>query len=71
MLAWIRRLARRGEPTPGQRAAEGALGRAEAALEEAEARRPLVEAVAAHLRAQRSANHFAERIKAALEGGAQ
>ena len=71
MLAWIRRLGRRGEPTPGQRAAEDALDRAEAALEAAEARRPLVETVAAHLRAARAENHFAERIRDALEGGAQ
>ncbi|MEU4256252.1 hypothetical protein AB0F84_08730 [Streptomyces fradiae] len=71
MVGWIRRLVRRGEPTPGQRAAEGALDRAREARQAAEARRPLVEAVAERLRATRAENHFAERIKAALEGGAQ
>jgi Tfp pilus assembly protein PilX len=71
MIEWIRRLVRRGEPTPGQRAADGALERAQSALREAEERRPLVEAAARRLRLERAENHFADRIRAALEGGAQ
>ncbi len=71
MVGWIRRLVRRGEPTPGQRAAEGALDRAREARQAAEARRPAVRAAVERLRAERQENHFAERIRHALEGGAQ
>ncbi|WP_030387079.1 DUF7620 family protein [Streptomyces sp. NRRL S-241] len=59
----------RGRTTAGQQAADGALDRAQCALEEAEARRPEVEAVARVLRVARGENHFAERISAVLRGG--
>ncbi|GGU61819.1 DUF7620 family protein [Streptomyces lavendofoliae] len=68
MIGWIKRLARQGKPTPGQRAAEGALERAISAREEAEKRRPMVLAQAARIRREREANHFASRIRMALEG---
>ncbi|MFI6105855.1 hypothetical protein [Streptomyces sp. NPDC051310] len=71
MIEWIRRLVRRGEPSQGQREAEGALDRARTAREQAEERRPLVEAAVQRLRREREENHFADRIRAALEGGAQ
>lgn len=69
MIGWIRRLVRRDERTPGQRAADGALVRAQHARQEAEDRRPVVVAVVQRLRAERHENHFADRIRAALEGG--
>jgi hypothetical protein len=71
MIAWIKRLVRRGKETPGQRAAEGALERAKCARQEAEERQPYVDAAVSRLRTARAENHFAERIRAALEGGAQ
>lgn len=71
MLRWLRRtIGCRGKPTAGQRAASGALDRAQCARQEAENRRPEVEAAARILRAARDENHFAERIAAALRGGA-
>lgn len=69
MLAWLRRLIGRGRPSPGQRAAGGALARAQSARHQAEARRPEVEEAAGILRRARLENHFAERISAALRGG--
>jgi hypothetical protein len=71
VIGWIRRLARHGRRSDGQQAAEGALERARSARQEAEARRPLVDAMAARIRRERAENHFSERIRAALEGGAQ
>jgi hypothetical protein len=68
MIGWIKRLARRGKPSPGQQAADGALERATSARREAEQRRPLVQAQADRIRAQREANQFARRIRMALEG---
>lgn len=68
MIEWIKRLARRGKPSPGQRAADGALERARSAREEAEERRPFVQAQAARIRREREANQFARRIRMALEG---
>lgn len=69
MIRWMKRLRRRGEPTPGQQAAGAALDRARSARQEAEERRPAVQAAAAKLRHAREENHFAARIRAALEGG--
>jgi hypothetical protein len=71
MLRWFKRTmgCRASRTTPGQRAADGALDRAQCALEAAEARRPEVEAAARLLRSARAENHFAERITAALRGG--
>ncbi|WP_420716887.1 DUF7620 family protein [Streptomyces sp. H27-H5] len=59
----------RSRPSPGQRAAEGALDRAQCALQAAEDRRPAVEAAARVLREARRENHFAERIGIVLRGG--
>ena len=70
MLRWMRRRRRRGEPTPGQRAAGAALDRARVAQKEAEERRPLVRAEAANMRRLRDENRFAAKIRAAFEGGA-
>jgi hypothetical protein len=69
MLRWLTRVIGRGKPRAGQRAAEGALDRAQCARQEAESRRPEVEAAARVLRTARLENHFAERIAAALRGG--
>ncbi len=67
MIAWVRRLARgrdRIHPSDSQLALE----RAREAREAAEARRPVVAAVADKLRRAREENHFAERIEAAFRG---
>jgi hypothetical protein len=68
VIEWIRRLVRRGEPSQGQREAEGALDRARSAREEAEERRPIVAAMAEQIRQERAENRFATRIRMALEG---
>lgn len=68
MRRWLMRLIGRGRPSAGQRAAGGALVRAQRARHAAEARRPEVEAAAEVLRAARYENHFAERIAAAYRG---
>jgi hypothetical protein len=74
-MRWISRLLRRRpEPTPrqqtaGQREADKALTRARAARQEAESRRPAVDKLASRLARERERNHFAEIVRAALEGG--
>lgn len=57
-------------PTPGQRDAAQALRRAERAREEARRRRPEVTECVSELRQARTTNHFAERFRATMEGGA-
>lgn len=64
---WIVR--HRHGDTPGQVAADAALGRAELARDAAARRGPEVTAVADRLRALRERNHFAEMIDQALRGG--
>lgn len=61
---------RRGE-TPGQADARAALARAEAARDEVASRGAEVAEVAAELREWRERNHFAERFREALGGGAR
>jgi len=75
-MRWIRRLLRRRpEPTPqrpdtpGQKAAEKALTRAQMARRDVEAQRPAVSQVASRLARERQRNHFAELFRASLEGG--
>ncbi|WP_459112784.1 DUF7620 family protein [Streptomyces sp. MS191] len=68
MRIWLMRLIGRRHPTAGQRAAGGALARAQRDRIAAEARRPEVEAAAEVLRLARYENHFAERIAAAYRG---
>jgi hypothetical protein len=74
-MRWISRLLRRRpEPaprqeTPGQREAEKALSRARAARREVESKRPAVDKVASRLARERERNHFADMVRAALEGG--
>ncbi|MCP9205487.1 DUF7620 family protein [Streptomyces sp. NEAU-Y11] len=68
MLGWIRRLRRRGEPTPGQQAAEAALDRARVARQEAEERRPLVIAEVQRMRRLREENNFEAKIRAVFGG---
>ena len=74
-MRWISRLLRRRpkptprQETPGQREAENALSRARAARQEAERQRPAVNKVASRLARERQRNHFAEIVRAALEGG--
>ena len=65
---WLLRMIGKRRPTAGQRAAGGALARAQQARIAAEARRPEVEAAAKVLRTARIENHFAERIAAAYRG---
>jgi hypothetical protein len=69
MLAWIRRL-RRPRPesteptaTPGQRAADAALSRAEAARARVRAQREQVQADAGWWRRRREENHLAELVR--------
>ncbi|MFD8199962.1 hypothetical protein [Streptomyces sp. NPDC059701] len=47
---------------------EAALKRAQEARKQAEARQPIVSAVAAKIRDAREENHFRERIEAAFRG---
>lgn len=61
-MRWTKR---RGE---GQADADAALSRAVEARDAAKRRRPEIDAVVGRLRALRRRNHFAEMIKAALEG---
>lgn len=56
--------------TPGQRDAARALRRAERARDEARRRRTEVAECASELRQARTTNHFAERFRASMEGGA-
>lgn len=58
------------KPSPGRRDAARALHRAECARDEALSRRAEVEETAARLREVRRENHFAERFRMTLEGGA-
>ncbi|WP_431781691.1 DUF7620 family protein [Streptomyces chumphonensis] len=60
---------RRREQRAGQRAADAALTRAHLARAAAESCRPEVTHLAARLRQLRHQNHFAESIRAAMEGG--
>jgi hypothetical protein len=79
MRRWLRMWRRSGrvslvrrtpKPTPGQRDAARAVHRAECAREESRGRRPEVDQVAAALRRHRTENHFAERFRLTMEGGA-
>jgi shikimate kinase len=70
MIAWVRRLVR-GCDTKEQRPSEAALERAREAREAAEARQPVVDAVAAVVRRAREENHLAERIEALFRGAAR
>jgi hypothetical protein len=74
-MRWIRRLLRRRpEPapqrpdTPGQKAAEKALTRAQLARREVEAQRSAVSQVASRLARERERNHFAEMFREAFGG---
>jgi hypothetical protein len=70
VIAWIRRLMHgrdRTRPSDSQ----AALTRATQARQAAEARRPMVRALAAGLRRAREENHFAEKIEALYRGAAQ
>ncbi len=58
------------KPSRGQRDAARALRRAECARDEARNRRAEVTETAARLREARRENHFAERFRMTLEGGA-
>jgi hypothetical protein len=67
VIAWIRRLVvGRDHSEPSD--SEAALERAREARQQAEARQPIVSAVAAKLRHAREENHFRERIEAAFRG---
>lgn len=75
-MQWIRRLLRRRPKptpprpeTPGQRAADKALSRAQKARQEVEANRPAVSEIASRLARERQRNHFAELFRQAFEGG--
>lgn len=57
-------------PTPGQRDATRALRRAERARDEAKSRRSEVTECVTELRQARTTNHFAERFRMTMEGGA-
>jgi hypothetical protein len=70
VIAWIRRLVNGCDDTE-QRPSEAALERTREARVAAEARQPVVEAVAAKLRRAREENHFRERIEAAFRGAPQ
>ncbi|WP_437022705.1 DUF7620 family protein [Streptomyces sp. enrichment culture] len=70
MIAWIRRLVH-GCNSVEQSDSEAALERAREARQQAEARQPIVSAVAAKLRHAREENHFRERIEAAFRGAPQ
>lgn len=72
MLRWIRacRRRRKGVPTSGQVAANDALYRAECDRAVSEQREPEVAQAAAVLRQELSENHFAERIRLTMLGGA-
>jgi hypothetical protein len=67
VIAWIRRLAHGCDSTEPSDS-EAALKRAREARQQAEARQPVVTAVAAKLRRAREENHFRERIEAAFRG---
>lgn len=76
MPTWIKRLLRRHHDeeasrpvTEGQRAANAALGRAQADRSSLRALRSEVRAEAAGWRARRERNHLAEQIRATVLGG--
>lgn len=77
LRSWLRRrsgvgvsLVRRSpRPTAGQREAVAALHRAEQDRAELESRADEVAETAASLRETCAQNHFAERIRLAMEGG--
>lgn len=48
--------------------AQEAVERSQKALDEARAQTPVIRALAAQLREARQENHFAERVRQALEG---
>ncbi|MFM9703578.1 DUF7620 family protein [Streptomyces galilaeus] len=70
MIGWIRRLVH-GSDEAEQTDSEAALKRAIAARRAAEARQPMVTAVAAKLRRVREENHFAEKLEALYRGAAR
>lgn len=70
MIAWIRRLVhgcKDDEPSDS----EAALEHARRARRQAEARQPIVEAVAATLRQARTENHLREKIEELFRGAAR
>ena len=79
-MRWIARLLRRrpkptpqtadqAAPTPGQREAESALIRAQAARQAIESYWPEVTHRSRRFKSERKQNHFAEMFRSALEGG--
>lgn len=70
MIAWIRRLMH-GRDETGPSDSQVALTHATRARQSAEARRPMVRALAAGLRRAREENHFAEKLEALYRGAAQ
>lgn len=67
MIRWAKRLVH-GCDRPEPSDSEAALERAKDALEQAEARQPAVQAVAAKLRRVREENHLRERIEELFKG---
>ncbi|GLP64349.1 hypothetical protein TUSST3_09690 [Streptomyces sp. TUS-ST3] len=69
MIAWIRRLVH-GRDNTEPSDSEAALAHAQKVRRQAEARQPIVEAVAATLRRAREENHFREKIEELFRGAA-
>lgn len=69
MIAWIRRLIH-GCDSAAPTDSEVALAHAQKARRQAEARQPMVEAVAATIRRARQENHFREKIEELFRGAA-
>lgn len=69
MIAWIRRHVH-GCDSSQPSDSEVALAHAQKVRQQAEARRPAVEAVAATLRRAREENHFREKIEELFRGAA-
>jgi hypothetical protein len=70
VIAWIRRLVR-GDRSEQPRDSEVALAHAQQARRQAEARQPIVTAVAATLRRAREENHLREKIEELFKGAAR
>jgi hypothetical protein len=69
VIGWIRRLVHGSDDTEPSDS-EAALAHARKARQQAEARQPVVEAVAATLRRAREENHFREKIEELFRGAA-
>jgi hypothetical protein len=70
VITWIRRLVH-GDKSQQPSDSEVALAHARQARRQAEARQPIVEAVAATLRQARAENHFREKIEELFRGAAR